>query len=356
MTALPPGSTIGVLGNGQLGRMMALAAYPLGYRVHIFDPAPGPATQVTPLHTAAAWDDLAALDRFAASVDVVTLEFENVPLAAVAHLATAVPVRPGPTVLGVCQDRIAEKTFLRDAGVPTAPWRPAYDPVQLAAAVADLGDCIAKTARAGYDGKGQVRLSDPLAAEAAWDTLGRPDAVVVEGVVPFRCEVSVIVARGVDGAVASYEPVENVHAHHILRETHVPARIDPATAAAATALAHRIAAALDLTGLVAVELFVLADGGVVVNELAPRPHNSGHWTLDAAACSQFEQAIRAAAGLPLGPTARHHDAVMHNLLGDEVLGAAALLADPAARVHLYGKDSPRPGRKMGHVTWLGKPA
>lgn len=352
--ALPPGSVIGVLGNGQLGRMMALAAAPLDYRVHIYDPSPGPATQVTPLYTAGAWDDTDALSAFADAVDVVTWEFENVPAATARHLATRALVRPGVDVLATCQHRVSEKTFFGQAGVPTNAWRAASSAAEAAEACAELGAVVLKTARSGYDGRGQARASDPAGAAAAYERLaqGQPLECIVEALVPFVAECSVIVARDAHGTVATYDLCWNVHRDHILHTTTVPAPFGPATHNAAKDIATRIAERFDLVGLLAVELFLLEDGSLLVNELAPRPHNSGHWTIDATVCSQFEQTIRAVAGLPLGPTTRTWDVEMTNLLGDDVLTAADLLADPAARVHLYGKAAPRPKRKMGHVTRL----
>jgi 5-(carboxyamino)imidazole ribonucleotide synthase len=359
MSRLATGSTVGVLGSGQLGRMMALAAAPLGYRVHVYAPDAGCAGAVSARATQAGWGDLDALEAFARSVDVITLEFENVPVDAVRHLARFAPVRPGAAVLAVCQDRVAEKSFLRDAGIATAPWRPASCASDVAAAVAELGPAVLKTSRAGYDGKGQARVKAPEDAAAAWAAIGSPSGAggaIVEGFVPFIAEASVVVARGVSGEVAAYELVENVHRDHVLWQTRVPAPFGDAVRADADRIARRVVEALDLTGLIAVELFVMADGSLRVNELAPRPHNSGHWSIDAARTSQFEQAIRAVTGCPLGDPSRHHDAVMTNLLGADVALAEAALAEAGARVHLYDKGDARPGRKMGHITRLGQPA
>jgi len=350
---VPPGATIGILGGGQLGRMIALAAARLGYRCHIYCPEPNsPAAQVTADATVAAYDDQAALERFAAAVDVVTLEFENVPLTAIETLGSMVPVRPGARALEVAQDRLVEKDFMRAIDVPTTEYRRAESASDVAAAAAELGTpCVLKTTRLGYDGKGQVRLDDASAADAAWAEMGGQIGIV-EAFVDFDCEISVIVARGPDGRMVPFCPVENRHVNHILDTTLAPARVSDAVARQAVDLASRTTEALELIGLLAVEMFVARDGSVLVNEIAPRPHNSGHWTIDACLTSQFEQAVRAACGLPLGSAERHADAKMKNLLGDAVEGWPDLLADPAAKLHLYGKSEARQGRKMGHVTWL----
>ncbi len=354
MTALPPGSVIGVLGGGQLGRMLALAAFRLGYQVHVMAPDEGPATQVTPLRTLAPYHDEAALERFADAVDVVTCEFENVPASAAAFLAAHVPVRPGPRALATCQDRIEEKRFLKSIGLPTAPWGEAHGPEDVARLVEELGrPCVVKTARFGYDGKGQVKVGPGVDPAAAWaEVAGHASGVaaVVEAWVEFAFEASVIVARDPSGAMVSYDLVENRHQHHILHDTFAPApSAHGGVAARARELAERAAAALDVVGLLAVELFVGADGSLRVNEMAARPHNSGHWTQDGAATSQFEQCVRAVAGLPLGSAALRAPTRMVNLLGDEVLELDRWLRDPSAHIHLYGKPEVRPGRKMGHV-------
>jgi 5-(carboxyamino)imidazole ribonucleotide synthase len=353
MTTIAPGGTLGILGGGQLGRMAALAAARLGYRVAIFTPEPdAPAADVAATATVAGFDDIAALDAFAASVDAVTLEWENVPVAAIARLADRVPVRPGAQVLSVTQDRIAEKAFANGLGLGTAPWRAVASSADLAAAAADLGgSCIVKTTRLGYDGRGQARMKPGDDAAVAWARIGAPDAAIVEGIVDFACEVSVVLARGHDGAVAAYPVVENRHHDQILTETLAPAAVSPKTAAAADTAARALAEALGVVGILAVEFFVTRDGGVLVNEMAPRPHNSGHWTIDACPASQFDQQVRAACGLPLGDPTPFAGAVMRNLLGDAIDGWAGYLADPGARLHLYGKRDVRPGRKMGHVTW-----
>lgn len=358
---LPPGSVIGILGGGQLGRMLSQAAARLGYRSHIYLPPDGangdvdeaPAVQVSETATCAAWDDVAALTRFARTCDVVTYEFENIPPSAADSVARHGVLRPSAAVLATCQDRIQEKTFLAGQGVPIARWRAVSDADALRRAIGEIGfPAVLKTARLGYDGKGQAAIRD-VADLAAWkETTAQATGAVVEEWIDFVQEISVVVARSVTGETTTYVPVENQHENHILRRTIAPAAIAPGIAASADALARRIAIALDLVGVLAVEMFVCHDGRVLVNELAPRPHNSGHWTLDACVVSQFEQCIRAIVGLPLGSTDRHADAVMENLLGEDVDRWRELAADPRACLHIYGKRETRPGRKMGHVTWL----
>jgi 5-(carboxyamino)imidazole ribonucleotide synthase len=350
---LAPGAVIGILGGGQLGRMTALAAARLGYRTHVFAPEPdGPAAQVTSLATSASYDDATALARFARSVDVITIEFENLPLEPLAALARATPMRPEPDVLAICQDRVREKAFLELIGVPTARNWTVRDAHALAHALREHGGrSVLKTARLGYDGKGQLPLESGADAAAAWAAFGA-QVGVLEAWVDFAAEVSVITARAADGAQVSYPPVENQHRDHILARTIAPAAIAPELAAQATTLAQRIATELNVVGLLAVEMFVTRDGRLLVNELAPRPHNSGHWTIDACAVSQFEQLVRAVCGLPLGAPAPFAHAVMDNLLGAAVDAWPELLAEPGARVHLYGKREIRPGRKLGHVTRL----
>lgn len=354
---LPPGSTIGILGGGQLGRMTALAAARLGYRCHVFCPGEDePASQVVARTTVAAYDDEAALAAFAEAVDVVTFEFENVPAATATALAERVLVRPRPEVLHLCQHRLREKDFLGSLNVPTTRYLEASGPDAVVRALRDFGaPVVLKSAEFGYDGKGQVLVRNEAQAKKAWTEMRRhaPDGqAIVECFVDFRAEISVIAARGLDGSLASYVPVENQHRDHILDQTVAPARIPVELAERAEVLARHIAEGLELVGLVAVEMFVTADDRLLVNELAPRPHNSGHWTMDACVTSQFEQLVRAVTGLPLGSPERHSDAVMRNLLGDQVARWREILADPAARLHLYGKAEPRPGRKMGHVTRL----
>ncbi|MSP88724.1 MAG: 5-(carboxyamino)imidazole ribonucleotide synthase [Alphaproteobacteria bacterium] len=351
--ALVPGSTIGMLGGGQLGRMSALAAANLGYRVHVFCPEQdGPAQQVCATATVAAYEDEAALARFADAVDVVTYEFENVPDATARFLAARRPVRPGPEALRVAQDRIVEKDFINSCGVATAPYRCVDSPAELEAAVAALGrPAVLKSTRLGYDGKGQVKIAPDTDLDKAWRLMGSAHGIL-EGFVDFDCEISVIVARGIDGEIVPYPAVENRHANHILDTTIAPAAISRAQASEAEGIARALARALDLVGLLAIEMFVARSGAILVNELAPRPHNSGHWTMDACRTSQFEQFIRAVAGLPLGSIERHADAVMKNLIGDEVHSWPAILAEPGAKLHLYGKAEARRGRKMGHVNRL----
>ncbi len=344
---LPPGSRIGILGGGQLGRMLAMAAARLGMRTHVFEPADAPcAAQVANAWTRAGYDDAAALADFARSVDVVTYEFENVPLAAIDAVAPHAPVRPGRRALEVAQDRVVEKDFLTGIGLGTAPYAAVDDADGLAAALARLGGpAILKTRRLGYDGKGQVRIAAPGEAAAAWAAVGGV-ASVLEGFVPFEREISVIAARGADGTVAAFDPGENEHRDGILHRTTVPAGVPAARAQDAVLVAGRILNALDYVGVIGVELFV-APGGLLVNEIAPRVHNSGHWTEAACLVDQFEQHLRAVCGWPLGDGRRHSDAVMENLLGDDVLRGPGIRD---ARVHLYGKPEARPGRKMGHFT------
>lgn len=346
---LAPGSTVGILGGGQLGRMLALAAARLGLKVHVYEPAPEPpAGQVANKVTRAAWDDADALADFAAGVDVVTYEFENVDLAAIDVLAPLVPVRPGRRALEVAQDRIAEKDFLSAIGLTTAPYEPVDGPESLQAALERIGTpAILKTRRLGYDGKGQVRLDGGSSVDAAWLSVGGAPSVL-EGFVDFEREISVIAARGGDGSVVAFDPGENVHRDGILHTTTVPARIPASRAQDAVLLAGRILNDLDYVGVIGVELFVTRDG-LVVNEIAPRVHNSGHWTEAACLIDQFEQHVRAICGWPLGDGARHSDARMTNLLG---AGADAASSLTGVRVHLYGKAEARPGRKMGHVTSL----
>ena len=354
---LPPGATIGMLGGGQLGRMAALSAAALGYRVHVFSPeSDSPAAQVTSLHSVAAYDDWSALESFAESVDVVTYEFENVPSETASFLAERRPVRPGPNVLHICQNRLREKDFCNSVEVPTTR----YAPVQTADDLAQTADtfglpAILKTAEFGYDGKGQIFISPGDDLAAAWNSISGGQATVaavLEGVVDFRMEISVIIARNADGSCACYIPVENRHKNHILDETTAPAGISSELAAKAERIARCLAEAMNLEGMLAIEMFVTRDDRILVNEMAPRPHNSGHWTMDACVTSQFEQFIRAVAGLPLGSPDRHSDAVMKNLIGDDAGDWQAILSDPEAKLHLYGKAEARPGRKMGHVNRL----
>jgi 5-(carboxyamino)imidazole ribonucleotide synthase len=352
---LPPGSAIGILGGGQLGRMLAVAASRLGLVTRIYDPDPlAPAAQVAAGHVCAPWDDTAALDRFAESVDVVTYEFENVPLAAVDRLAALRPLRPDRRALATGQDRLEEKTLFRRLGLGTAPFVAVEDEASLTAALAEIGTpAILKTRRLGYDGKGQARIAAPAEAAAAWAAL-RGAPAILEGFVAFETEISVIAARGLSGAVVCFDPGENVHEEGILRRTNVPARLAPARRTEAVLAAGRILSELDYCGVMGVEMFV-APSGLLVNEIAPRVHNSGHWTQLGCTVDQFEQHIRAVAGWPLGPGTRHADVEMENLIGHDMDRLAEIAADPSASLHLYGKSETRPGRKMGHVNrlWRG---
>ena len=350
---LPPGSTIGILGGGQLGRMTAMAAARLGYRTHVFATEPdAPAAQVAGAATIAPFGDAAAVARFSAAIDVATFEFENIPGAAVRRVAAKRPVSPRPEILEITQDRLREKNFLREIGVATTDYREIADPAALAAAARELGaPAILKTVRLGYDGKGQVLVTAETQPDEAWHQMGGTLGIL-EGFVDFRCEISVVLARAADGAVAVYPPVENRHVNHILDTTIAPASLPSETLAEAEAIARQIAERLDLVGVLAVEMFVTKAGALLVNELAPRPHNSGHWTIDACLTSQFEQLVRAICGLPLGSTERHADAVMSNLIGHDVERWREALDDPRAKLHLYGKSRVRPGRKMGHITRL----
>ena len=355
---LPPGSAIGILGGGQLGRMAALAAAQLGYRVHIYTPKEDdPALKVCEGRHVAAFDDEAALAAFADAVDVVTYEFENVPHKTAVFLAERVTVRPDPKVLYTCQNRLREKDFLASIEVPTTRYAEISGPDGVARALRDLGSpCVLKTAEGGYDGKGQTIVKTGDDFESAWKRMGaaldNQGPGILEAYVDFACEISVIAARSAEGQVTNYIAVENHHRDGILDQSFAPARVTQQVSDKAEAIARHIAEGFRLVGVIGIEMFVTATGQVLVNEMAPRPHNSGHWTMDACVTSQFEQFIRAVAGLPMGATERHSDAVMRNLLGSECESWAEILSDPAARLHLYGKSEARPGRKMGHVTRL----
>lgn len=352
---LPSGSVVGILGGGQLGRMLAVAASRLGYRAHIFEPGAAPAADVAHAWTRAGYDDADALRTFAASCDVVTYEFENIPAASLDLLAGAAPFHPNRRALEVSQDRLAEKDFLAGLGLAVAPYAAIEGPGDLEAALAETGvPAILKTRRFGYDGKGQARVTAREEAEAALATLeGAP--AIAEGFVTFSKEISVIAARGLDGSVAAYDPGENVHVDGILSTTTVPAAIPAALRTDAVLLASRILTALDYVGVMGVELFVTR-AGLVVNEIAPRVHNSGHWTQAGCAVDQFEQHVRAITGWPLGDGTRHADVVMENLIGADVARAPVLAAERGVQVHLYGKAETRPGRKMGHVNRVTGPA
>lgn len=351
---IPPGSTIGILGGGQLGRMLALAAASMGYRVHILAPeAELPAGDVAAQVTRAGYTDVAALAAFAAQVDVATFEFENIEVEAVRHLAALVPVFPEATALEVAQDRLAEKSFIAGLGGRAAPYRAVATRAELDAALAALGTpALLKTRRFGYDGKGQARIDKPADADAAWAAIGEQPALL-EGLVDFDAEFSVLLARGHDGRSVIYDVPHNAHVRGVLDCSAVPA---PASVMRwrpeAVALARHVADALDYVGVLTLEFFACADGPVF-NEMAPRVHNSGHWTIEGARTSQFENHIRAVCGLPLGNTGLTAPSIrMVNLLGEAVHDWAKILADERAHLHLYGKSEVKPGRKMGHVTWL----
>jgi 5-(carboxyamino)imidazole ribonucleotide synthase len=351
---LAPGAVIGIIGGGQLGRMSAIAAARLGYKCHIFSPEPdSPASQVSYLSTIADYTDHVALHRFAEAVDVITFEFENVPADGLELLTSLKPVRPGPAILRLSQDRLQEKRFLNDIGIATAPWLEVRDAAGLDAAIAAIGlPAVLKTTRLGYDGKGQAVLRPDKAPASAFTQL-QPKPLILEGFVDFALEISVIVARAENGDIAAFDPVENRHKHHILDVTLAPAPLPLETLAEASNIARLIADKLELVGLLAVEMFVTSTGTLLVNEIAPRPHNSGHWTLDACYASQFEQHIRAVAGLPLAVPTRHSDAVMKNLVGPEDMAKLpAIFRTPTLIPHLYGKTEARAGRKMGHFTKL----
>lgn len=349
-----PGSVIGIIGGGQLGRMSAMAAARLGFLVHVFSAEPdGPATQVAAQSHIAAYDDLGALQRFAEAVDVITFEFENLPADALALLESLRPVRPGAGILAISQDRVLEKQFLNDAGIATAPWVKVESLEELQQAVQRVGlPAVLKTTRLGYDGKGQAMLRQPEDLAPAFARLS-PKPLILEGFVDFGIEISVMVARGVGGEIVCFDTVENRHKNHILDLTLAPAPLVPDLLARAQQIARQVADRLGLVGLLGVEMFVTGKGEVVVNEIAPRPHNSGHWTMDACPCSQFEMQIRAVTGLPLPPATRHADAVMKNLIGPEDMALwPQILATPGLIAHHYGKTEARPGRKMGHVNRL----
>jgi 5-(carboxyamino)imidazole ribonucleotide synthase len=351
---LPPNATIGLVGGGQLGRMSALAAARLGYRCHILTrERDSPASQVSAGATISDYSEPSGLRAFAAAVDVISFEFENVDAEGLDLLASLKPVRPSPAILRTSQDRVLEKSFLNGAGVPTAPWAPVENYDGLVSAIERIGlPAVLKTTRFGYDGKGQAMLRQPSDLAGAFAALS-PKPLILEGFIDFALEISVVVARGADGGYSAFDTVENRHRNHILDLTLAPARIPEAVHSRAQAIARRVADALDLVGLLAVEMFVDRDGKVLVNEIAPRPHNSGHWTIDACPASQFELHIRAIAGLLLPPAVRHSDAVMKNLVGPEETALwPAILGTPGLIPHLYGKTEARPGRKMGHVTRL----
>jgi 5-(carboxyamino)imidazole ribonucleotide synthase len=359
--AILPGGTVGVLGSGQLGRMFAMAARRMGYRVHVLSPdSDTPTGQVADVEIDAPYEDLDAVRAFARAVDVVTFEFENVPAATVAAAAAIVPVRPSGHVLHLTQNREREKQFLLGAGLPVSPFAIVRTVEDLCAAVERIGvPAVLKTASFGYDGKGQVRLEDPAAATGAWAAIGGQPAVL-EAFVDFARELAVVAARGADGAFADFGVVETRHRNHVLDLAIAPAPVPPAVARAAREVARAACEALELVGVLCVEFFVKRDGGLLVNELAPRPHNSGHFTIDASVTSQFEQQLRAVCGLPLGSPRGISAAAMANLLGDlwecGEPDWTRVCSLPDVKLHLYGKAEPRPGRKMGHLTALARTA
>lgn len=351
--ALPLGSTIGILGSGQLGRMLAMAAARLGFRCHIYADSPGPAFDLGVKSTVGPYEDTAAIAEFAKSVAAVTYEFENVPLVAASAAALHAPLRPGAKALEIAQDRFIEKSFVASLGIPVAPYAAIDNLNDFQAALEVTGTkAILKTRRLGYDGKGQARIDQAGELADAYASIGSGPAIL-EGFVPFDFEVSVLAVRGCAGELAYYDIPLNTHRNGILDTSSVPSPLPPGIASQARDIAGTIAEALDYTGLLAVEMFYSARAGseaLVVNELAPRVHNSGHWTIDACCVSQFENHIRAVAGWPVGPTDRHSDAVMQNLIGADIDAWPQLAAEPAAGLHLYGKNEARPGRKMGHIT------
>jgi 5-(carboxyamino)imidazole ribonucleotide synthase len=353
---LPPGSTIGILGSGQLGRMLAQAAARLGLKCHIYADSPGPAFDVAAATTIAAYADETSLAEFAQSIAVATYEFENIPVETVEFLSRKVPVRPGAKALACTQDRMAEKRLARELGAMTADFAQVNSYDELLTRIGQIGTpAILKTRRLGYDGKGQAKIASLVDVKAAWAAM-HDQAAVLESFVRFKSEVSVIAVRGLDGTFAAYDVTENDHRGGILHTSTVPAQLRPQVAADAIDIARRMAERLDYVGVFAVEFFALDPAGtgvtVYVNEMAPRVHNSGHWTMDACPVSQFENHIRAVAGWPLGTTARHSDVVMTNLIGADYNAWPTLAAEPGACLHLYGKNDARAGRKMGHVNRL----
>jgi 5-(carboxyamino)imidazole ribonucleotide synthase len=353
VASLEPGATIGILGGGQLGRMLAMAAARLGFATIILDPdQSAPAAQTANLHMAAGYADRSALAQFAQACDVITYEFENIPLETAQYLSGLKPVHPPVAALESSQDRLVEKRFINSLGIATAPFFEITGAQELQAALASTGGRgIVKTRRMGYDGKGQALIETPAAAAQAFGELGA-NALILEGFVDFALEISVVAVRGADGSFRAYEPAMNRHAGGILRTSIVPAPLAGEVMANAIAIAQRIVVALAYVGVIGIEFFVTRDNLLMVNEIAPRVHNSGHWTEAACAISQFEQHIRAIAGLPLGQTTRHSDCVMENLIGADVEKVPGILAEGGAVLHLYGKAEARPGRKMGHVTRL----
>ncbi|CAN5905016.1 5-(carboxyamino)imidazole ribonucleotide synthase [soil metagenome] len=355
-----PGATVGVLGSGQLGRMLALAARRMGYRINVLSPdSDSPTGQVADREWSAAYDDLDAVGEFARSVSVVTLEFENIPVATVEAVSSVVPVRPGWKALHTAQNRLREKTFLRDAGFPVAPFREVPGRAALDEALREIGvPAVLKTAGFGYDGKGQSKISTLEDADDAWDALG--GEAILESWVDFDKEVSVVAARGLDGSFVHYGVVENTHDRHILDVTVAPADVSPKIERVAVEIARGVFEELEIVGTACVEFFLTSKGKVLANEIAPRPHNSGHWTIEGAVTSQFEQQLRAVCGLPLGSTERARPAATANLLGDLWENGEpdweAVCSLSEVKLHLYGKAEARPGRKMGHLTALADTA
>jgi 5-(carboxyamino)imidazole ribonucleotide synthase len=349
---LPPGSVIGILGGGQLGRMLAQSASRLGFDTHIFDPAPNcPAARVAARSWAAPWDDEGAVEHFASKCDAMTFEFENIPAAALAAAESKAPVRPGKKSLELTQDRLIEKRFIRETGCQTVDFVEVNSIEDLEGGISRLGrPSILKTRRFGYDGKGQIVIREDTDLSAAWRAIGEQPAIL-EAFSPFQRELSIVAARAADGEMAIYPLAENSHEGGILRISKAPAHVEPSTENEAIKIARAIGEGLSHIGVFAVELFDVG-GYLIVNEIAPRVHNTGHWTMDACACSQFEQHIRAIAGWPLGATTPHSACEMTNLIGDDVANWQTLASAPAASLHLYGKAEARPGRKMGHINRL----
>lgn len=348
--------TLGILGGGQLGRMSAMAAACLGIKTHIYCPEDGcPASLVTNAFTCADYEDKKALEKFAKEVDVISYEFENIPLETVEFLKQSTPVYPDSKLLEVSQNRLKEKDFLNSIDIPTAPWAPCHSAEDIAVTLGKWSatECIIKTARFGYDGKGQIFHRDGDDVERSWNELNTQEAVI-EGVIDFDCEISVIVARDLMGQSVAYPAVQNEHKNHILSKTIAPAPVSADIQQKASEMVHRLAEAVDLVGVLALELFVTKDGELLANEIAPRTHNSGHWTIDACAVSQFENHVRCVCALPVGPTVPHSAAEMVNLIGDDVNDLDTYLEMENAHIHLYGKEEARAGRKMGHVTILKK--
>lgn len=347
---LPAGSTIGVMGGGQLARMLAMSAAQLGYHVHIYSPIiDAPAQEVSHRTTIASYRDEATLAQFAASVDVVTVEFENIPATTAAFLSAHVPFYPSPTLFAICQHRLSEKAFIRECGSDTAQYYPATSLQELHHAVARLDTpCIAKHTREGYDGKGQARIHHADECSAVWESLGGCE-LIVEACVPFICEASIIVARNRQGEMVNFPVTENEHENGILKRSIVPANLPESTHTRMKQMARDIAAKGELIGILAIECFILKDGSVLVNEMAARPHNSGHWTIDGCNISQFEMLVRICAGLPMLNPRMLYPTTMHNLIGEDAANISAWLNNPNAKIHLYGKTEYQAGRKMGHV-------